>query len=71
MLGEGRERESAFRKNDLEMKAFLYEAYERHMHKRRMREYQYYKRIEYSELKAKGLIDQRLGYYGWLNELQK
>ena len=58
----------AFRRNDLEMKAYLYEAYERHMHKRLMREYQYYKQIEYNELKAKGLIDKRLGYYDWLND---
>lgn len=58
----------AFRRNDLELKAYLYGLYERHMAQRQSREYHYYKRLDYQELKSKDLIDKRLGYYDWLKQ---
>lgn len=62
----GEETKRAFRRNDLKMKAHLYELYERQMNQRRMREYHYYKTQEYNALKAKGMIGKRLGFYDWL-----
>ena len=58
----------AFKRDDFEKKVHLYELYERQMNQRLMREYHYYKRLEYNALKAKGLIDGRLGYYDWLED---
>lgn len=58
----------AFMRNDIELKAYLYEQYERHMAQRLSREYHHYKRLDFQELKSKGLIDRRLGYYDWLAE---
>ncbi len=57
-FGEATKR--AFRRNDLEQKAYLYALYERHMHERFMREYLHYKQLEYDELKAKGLIEKKM-----------
>lgn len=64
----GQEVKRAFKRDDFEKKVHLYELYERHMHQRLMREYHYYKHLEYNALKAKGLIDRRLGYYDWLED---
>lgn len=56
----------AFRRNDLKMKAHLYELYERQMRQRRKREYYYSKQQEYNALKAKGMIGKRFGFFDWL-----
>ena len=60
----------AFRRNDFEMKVHLYVLYERQMNQRWIREYNYYKQMEYNALKAKGLIEKRLGFYDWLKTEQ-
>ena len=64
----GQEARRAYKRKDIEMMAHMYELYEQHMHQRLMREYHYCKHLEYDELKAKGLIDRRLGYYDWLED---
>ena len=48
--------------------AYLYTLYECHMRKRLMREYHYYKRLDYEALRRKGAIDRRLGFYDWLED---
>ena len=58
----------AFRHNDFDMKVHLCELYERHMHQRYMREYLHYKQLEYDEMKAKGLLEKRLGFFDWLKD---
>ena len=50
------------------MKARLYELYERHMTERLMREYYYYKRLDFEELKAKGKLDRRADFYDWVKK---
>lgn len=67
-FGEATKR--AFRRNDLEQKAYLYALYERHMHERFMREYLHYKQLEYDELRTKDLIEKRLGFFDWLEKAQ-
>ena len=62
------ETKRAFKKNDLQMKARLYELYERHMTERLMREYYYYKRLDFEELKAKGKLDRRADFYDWVKK---
>ena len=57
----------AFKQNNLEQKAYLYTLYECHMHKRLMREYCHYKRLDYEALRRKGAIDRRLGFYEWMD----
>ena len=66
----GKATKRAFRRNDLNMKVHLYELYERQMNQRWIREYNYYKQMEYNALKAKGLIEKRLGFYDWLKTEQ-
>lgn len=41
------EAKRAYRRKDIETMAHLYELYEQHMHQRLMREYHYYKRLDY------------------------
>ena len=50
------------------MKARLYELYERHMTERLMREYYYYKRLDFEELKAEGKLDRRADFYDWVKK---
>lgn len=62
------EAKRAYRRKDIETMAHLYELYEQHMHQRLMREYHYYKRLDYEALRRKGAIDRRLDYYEWLKD---
>lgn len=58
----------AFKRNDLEQKAYLYMLYERQMHQRLMREYYHYKRLDFENLRNKGLISKGIDFYDWLKD---
>jgi hypothetical protein len=58
----------AFKKNDFQMKVELFKQYQRHMDARTWREYYYFKRLDFQELKEKGLVDERADFYDWLKK---
>ena len=64
----GEDVKRAFRRNDLEAKAHLYELYERHMTQRLMREYYYYKRLDYEDLRNQGLVSKGVDFFDWLKD---